>query len=216
MKTIKGILMGLMFCFAVNSYGQVYSTVNSASRNAINSKESLAGIEGEAYLNKDFQKAFVRFANSQTSLYEIKYDQLADEVVVKGDKEQELAFNETVLEFKFQDSKRVFRNGFSPEGKSTERSFYEVLFDGKVKYLKKIHKSIIQATGYNTITRKIMDDVRYYIVLADSKLQPVKNNEKSILAVLAEPKLSDYAKANKLNLKNDEDVAKLLAYNDSL
>lgn len=205
-----------MLCIAAPGFAQVYNTVNSASKNAINSKESLADIEGDPYLSKDYQKAFVRFANSVTSLYEIKYDQMADEIVVKGENGQELAFSETVLEFKFQDSKRIFRNGFSPEGKSTERSFYEVLFDGKVKYLKKNHKSIIEAKGYNTMTKKILEETKYYVVSPDGKLQVVRNNEKSILAAVGQPKLADYAKENKLNFKNDADVAKLLAYNDSL
>jgi len=217
MKTIKIILIGVLTCFSAITYAQVYSTVNSASRNAINSKESLSGLEGEAYLYKDYKKAFVRFANSKTSLYDIKYDQLGDEVVVKDEAGQELTFSETVLEFKFQDDKRVFRNGFAPIGKNTEKSFYEVLFDGKVKYLTKVGKMIMETKGYNTAAvKKIVDDTQYFIVKQDGKPEVVKNNEKSILSALGKPELSAYVKTNKLNLKNNEDVAKLLVYNDSL
>ncbi len=218
MKTIKGILIGAMFCMATTSFAQVYNTVNSPSRGAINSKESLAGVVGEPYLYKEFKRAHVRFANATTSLYEIKYDQLADEVIVKTEGGQELAFSDPVLEFKFQESKKLFRSGFAPTSpKTTEKSFYEIIFDGKVKYIKRASKILLETKQYNgPITKKVEEDNIYFIVKPGSNPEQVKNNEKSILGVLATPALNDYVKANKLNLKNDEDVAKLLAYNDSL
>lgn len=217
MKTIKGILIGAMLCVATTSYAQVYSTVKSASKNAVNSKESLAELVGEPYLYKDFKKAFVRFPGVEPALYEIKYDQLADEVVAKGEGDSEYAFTNQVSEFKFQDSKKVFRNGFAPVGKSTERSFYEIIFDGKVKYIKRAAKTVIEGKVYNgPVTKKVEEDYSYYLVKDGSRPELVKNNEKSILAALNKPELNAYVKTNKLNLKNDEDVAKLLAYNDSL
>lgn len=218
MKTIKGILVGALLCLSATSYGQVYSQVNSPSRGAVNSKESLAGLVGEPYLYKDFKKAFVRFSNANTSLFEIKYDQLADEVVVKGEGTQEYAFSDPILEFRFQDTKKTFRSGFaSTSPKTSEKSFYEILFDGKVKYIKRASKIIIEGKEYNgPIVKKIEEDNAYFIVKPEGNPEPVKNSEKSILAALGKPELSAYVKTNKLNLKNDEDVAKLLAYNDSL
>lgn len=218
MKTIKGILIATILCLATTSYAQVYSTVNSPSRNAVNSKESLAGLVGEPYLYIDFKKAFVRFSNAVTSLYEIKYDQLADEIVVKGEGNQEYAFSDPILEFKFQDSKTTFRSGFAPTSpKTSEKSFYQVIFDGNTKYIKRMAKVVIDAKQYNgPVTKKVEEDYAYFIVRPGGNPESVKNNEKSILAALAKPELNAYVKANKLNLKNDEDVIKLLAYNDSL
>ncbi len=218
MKTIKGIFIATMLCISATSYAQVYSTVNSPSRSAVNSKESLAGLEGEPYLYKDFKKAFVRFANAATSPFEIKYDQLADEVVVKGEGEREYAFSDPILEFKFQDTKKTFRSGFaSTSPKTSEKSFYEVIFDGNIKYIKRASKIVLEARVYNgAAIKKIEEDNAYFIVKPGGNPEPVKNNEKSILAAIGKPELSAYVKTNKLNLKNDEDVAKLLAYNDSL
>ncbi len=218
MKAIKGFLVVAMLGLAGTGYAQVYNQVNSASRNTINSKESLAGLVGDAYLYNDFKKAFVRFPNAVASPYEIKYDQLADEVVVKGEGTQEFAFSDPILEFRFQDTKRTFRSGFaSTSPKTSEKSFYEIIFDGNVKYIKRAAKVVIEARVYNGLAvKKIEEDNAYFIVKPGGNPEPVKNNEKSILAALGKPELSEYVKKNKLNLKNDEDVAKLLAYNDSL
>ena len=218
MKAVKGFLVVAMLGLAGTGYAQVYNQVNSASRNTINSKESLAGLVGDAYLYNDFKKAFVRFPNAVTSPYEIKYDQLADEVVVKGEGTQEFAFSDPILEFRFQDTKRTFRSGFaSTSPKTSEKSFYEIIFDGNVKYIKRAAKVVIEARVYNGLAvKKIEEDNAYFIVKPGGNPEPVKNNEKSILAALGKPELSEYVKKNKLNLKNDEDVAKLLAYNDSL
>ena len=218
MKAVKGFLVVAMLGFAGTSYAQVYSQVNSPSRNAVNSKESLTSLVGEPYLYKDFKKAFVRFSNAATSPYDIKYDQLADEIVVKGEGTQEYGFSDPILEFRFQDTKKTFRSGFaSTSPKTSEKSFYEIIFDGNVKYIKRAAKVVIEARVYNgAAIKKIEEDNAYFIVKPRGNPEPVKNNEKSILAALGKPQLSEYVKTNKLNLKIDEDVAKLLAYNDSL
>ncbi|MGF1922770.1 MAG: hypothetical protein ACQUHE_01225 [Bacteroidia bacterium] len=215
---MKAMLCCALLFLTSQGYAQVYNTVNSPSKTAINSRESLASLVGEPYLYKDFKKAFVRFANANTSLYEVKYDQLADELIVKGEGDQEFAFSDPILEFKFQESKKTFRSGFAPtSNKTSEKSFYEILFDGNVKYIKRASKVIIEAKEYNGPSIKKIDESNaYFIVKPGAAPEPVKNNEKSILSVLAKPELAAYVKTNKLNLKNDEDVAKLLAYNDSL
>lgn len=201
---------------------QVYSNVATANRNIMNAKESRAGLVGEPYLYKDFKKAMVKFGGGASSpgYYEIKYDQLEEAIVVKGKGiDEELAFSDPVVEFKFDESGRLFRNGFSPVDKATEKSYYEVLYDGKTKYLKRSTKVIIEAKEYNsaTVTKKIEDDSALYIAKEDKKPLSVKANEKSVLKVLGkEAELSKYIKDNKLNLKNDGDMGKLLAYYDTL
>ena len=218
MKSIKIILGCALLMLSTSGYAQVYSTVNAPGRSAINSKETLSNLVGEPYLYPAFKKAFVRFANANTSLYDVKYDQLADELVVKGEGEQEYAFSDPILEFKFQESKKTFRSGFASTGpKTSEKSFYEILFDGNTKYIKRAAKVIIEAKQYNAAAiRKVDESNSYFIVKPQGNPEPVRNNEKSILAALGKPELAAYVKTNKLNLKNDDDVAKLLAYNDSL
>lgn len=217
MKNIFKILPIVLLAISSSSYGQVYSTVNSPSRNAINSKESLKDLEGEPYLFKDYQKAFVKFANGSVTPFEIKYDQLADEVVVKSANGQDLGFTDPVLEFKFADSKRLFRNNFASVGKNTEKTYYEVLFDGRYKFLKRAAKTTIEFKQYNGPTvRKVEEDNSFYVMRPNGIPEQVKLNDKSILSTLRIPELDAYAKANKLNLKNEADVVKLLTYADSL
>ena len=219
-KSALGTLLLLLALTAVRA--QVYSKVGTANRNILNAKESRAGLVGEPYLFRDFKKAAVKFAGGTSSpgFYEIKYDQLEELVVTKGkDAEDELTFSDPVAEFKFDDSGRLFRNGYNAVDKSTEKSFYEVIYDGKTQYLKRLTKVIIEAKEYNvaTVTKKIENETALYIAKADKKPIAVKANEKTVLKALGkEAEISKYIKDNKLNLKSDADMIKLLTYYDTL
>lgn len=222
MKTLvlRGTLVTLILLTAKFNYAQVYNTVNTANKSIINSKESRAGLVGDPYLFPTYQKAFVKFGNqnSKSAIYEIKYDQLEDVLAVKGTGTEEYSFNDPVTEFKFEESGRLFRSGFGALGKATEKSFYEVIYDGKTKLIRRNIKVILEGKEYNsaTVTRKVEGDIANFVVREDQKLIPVKINEKSIVAALAKPELSKYIKDNKLNLKEDADLVKLFTYYDSL
>jgi len=216
------IVLVLMFVAGIASAQPGFNKVQTANRNILNTKQSRAGLVGEPYLYKDFKKAMVKFngGTSSPGYYEVKYDQLEDILVVKGkDIDEELTFSDPVAEFKFDDNGRIFRNGFNAVDKATDKSYYEVLYDGKVKYLKRIGKVIIEAKEFNsaTVTKKIENDIVLYLVKEDKTPMSVKANEKSVLKVLGkETELSKYIKENKLNLKNDADLGKLLAYYETL
>lgn len=217
MNRLKYTLAGVLMLASGIVQAQVYSTVNSASTRGINAKKSGIEFVGDPYLHKGFVKAHVRFANSNTGLFEVRYDQLSDELITKGPDGSEMAFGDRVLEFKFQDSKEVFRNGFPPVGKATEASYYQVVFDGKTKYLKRNLKTLIDTRELNgPVIKKVENDVSYFIMKPNEKPELVKNNDKAILGVLSNSALNTYAKEQKLNLKNEGDVSKLLAYADSL
>ena len=222
MKTIilKGALLAVMLFAAELGYAQGYNGMNSGNASVIRAKESRANLVGDPYLYPIYKKAYVKFGSGSTNsaVYEVKYDQLEDMLAVKGAGTEEYSFNDPVVEFKFQDENRIFRSGFAPVGKAVEKSFYEVVYDGKTKFLKRDAKVIIEGKEYNsaTITKKVESDVAYYIVKPDGKPVAVKANEKSIVAELGKPELSKYIKENKLNLKDNADLVKLFTYYDSL
>lgn len=218
---VKSIILGIVLLTSANGViGQVYSSVNAFNKaGLINSKETYREIKGDPFLFKDYKTASIKFANSNAATYSIKYDQLEDKVIVKGPGTEEYAFNDAVAEFNFKDDNKLFRAGFAPVGKMTEKSFYQIIHDGKTKYIKRLGKIIIESKGYNTptIEKKVETDNSYYIVRNDNIPVLVKNNEKSIIAMLDKKgDFSKYIKDNKLNLKNDEDVTKFLSYYDSL
>ncbi|MGF1924465.1 MAG: hypothetical protein ACQUHE_09835, partial [Bacteroidia bacterium] len=134
-----------------------------------------------------------------------------------------LTFSVPVHEFVILDPKsnteRKFRSGFAATKMTSEKSFFEVLADGKVKLLKKNHKIISESKEYSGAVKKsVSDGIKYYLVNGEQAPVVVKLDLKSITAILPnwETQVSAYTKEYKLNLKNQEDAAKLVVYLNSL
>lgn len=178
-------------------------------------------VVGSPYLIKDWTNGSVKFFSADPiQNVSLKLDLMENLLVVKGKNDQENLFDTKVSEFTLNDSgkERLFRAGFTSSKNIAINAYFEVLYDGKTKFLFRELKSIIESTGYNTstITKNISSAMEYYISKADNVVNVVKVNEKSILAILNKPELAIYVKDNKLNLKSTADIVKLLQYYDTL
>lgn len=211
------LCLGLLF-FSIGSYAQI-TTVNTY-KNLITVKESRGDLEGSPYLFPQWETATVKFSPGINPLTEsIKYDLLEDILVTKGENDQEYSFKDMPTEFVLSNSKEVYRNGFEPVDGLTIKTFYNVIYDGKVKFLKKLSKTIIESKGYNSasVTKKVTEDTNYYLVKPGSKPVKVKINEKAFVTVLGKSgELGKYIKENKIDLKSNDGVIKLLTYYDTL
>ena len=80
--------------------------------------------------------------------------------------------------------------------------------------------TIIESKSYNspTVTKKIETEIHYFVQLPSTgkDLISVKRDNKALLAALNKPELESYVKTNKLNIKKDEDLLKLLNYYSTL
>lgn len=210
------------FIFSSNNLlAQVYGNVNmGADRSIIRAKSTADDVVGNPYLLETWVTGDVKFVDGNTANgVALKYDVLEGVLVVKGPNGEENTFKDPVKEFTLKEGgkSRIFRNGFNIatlEGKK----FAEVIYDGKSKFLKVEAKMIIESKGYNTgtITKKIEDTKSYFLIKQDGTPILVKNNEKSMLAILNRPELSKYIKDNNISFKSEDDIAKLLTYYDSL
>lgn len=219
MKKILFTLIGTLSLFIVQA--QVYRNVSAGGdRNTIRAKRTDEGFEGSPYLFNDWQEAILKFgAGIEPSSSEIKYDLLADVLVLKGKDGEEYEFKDQPKEFLIIATNEVFKNGFTHVDKFTENTFYNVIYNGKTKFLKKTTKNVIESKGYNTatITKKITDDSYYYIVKDENRPVKIKYNEKSILSVLGKADvLLPYIKENKIDVKSTTNLIKLLTYYDTL
>jgi hypothetical protein len=72
---------------------------------------------------------------------------------------------------------------------------------------------------YNSsvISKAFKDNISYYLVIGN-KAFPVKKEKRSILSALGnkQTELEAFIKANNLNLKNDDDLARLINYYNSI
>jgi len=217
-KYFNRILCLGLFFFSIASYAQI-STV-STYKNLITTKESRGDLEGSPYLFPQWEIATVKFSPGINSLTEnIKYDLLEDILVAKGENDQEYSFKDMPAEFILSNTKEIYRNGFEPVDGMTVKTFYNVIYDGKVKFLKKVTKTVIESKGYNTatVTKKVAETTNYYLVLGNNTTVKVKNNEKGFISILGKgDELSKYIKENKIDLKTNEGAVKLLTYYDTL
>lgn len=182
------------------------------------------GVNGSPYLFENWAIGTVTTVDKSVKRdVQLKYDEIDDILLMKNDEGKVVTFTQPVAEFSITDPTsgkiRVFKSQFAPSKANTQNSFFEVIYDGKVKLIKKNHKVISENKQYSGATSKtIVDAVKYYIVNLNASPLSVKPDAKSIAEVLnnKQEELTSYAKSEKLNLKKEPDLVKLLTYYDSL
>ena len=183
---------------------------------------SYSDLKGSPYFLDTWNKGIVMQVNGQSFKdVELKYDQLEDELIFKDQQGRELGFAVPVKEFKinyaFEGSPKsaLFRNGFEPFKGSTEKNYYEILYDGPVKLAKKNVKHIEQYREYNSAitTKSVIERVKYYFYTTN-KLTEFKRDVKSIQLAFGEKStpVLKYIEENKLDLKKDSDLTKVFSF----
>jgi hypothetical protein len=217
------LIILLLSINGTNSFAQLSNRVVANANGDILriKKEDPGDVTGSPYLYDDWVKGNVVFAdNTATRNVELRYDVLDNVLVTKSKTGEENIFSDPVSEFTLNilNKERLFKNGFTGGNGINNKTFFEVVYNGKTKILKREVKTILESKGYNTgtISRKIENSSIYYIAREDKSTEVIKNNEKSILTALGKPELATYVKDNKLNLKNDADIVKLLTHYDTL
>lgn len=185
-------------------------------------EKTYTDIKGSPYVFDEWALGLVKMASGAT--YKdllLKYDQLTSELMFKDKSGKALGFADPIAEFKLIDKSnayRLFRSGFKGVDSNSDKSFYEVLYDGSTILVKDPKKNIVEHRAYNSSTavKSIVETPAYYVLLNGS-LVKFKKDKKSLLAVLGNPaQLDKYIQDQKLNLKDDEDLAKLMLYYDSI
>lgn len=153
----------------------------------------------------------------------LKYDLLGDQLFVLLN-ETEYEFNTGVTSFRITDSASrkvlIYRNGFAPALTFTDKSFYQVLYDGKTKLLLKIRKKIVsEITSMPGVKVKSFEDEKnYFLVTATGEMKKIRKKNSDILDMLDANKeqLKKMMSEQKLKLNKDEEIIQLLHYYDSL
>ncbi len=129
-----------------------------------------------------------------------------------------------VRQFVLGDSARAdarwFRNGFPATEQQTPTSFYEILYDGKTKLLKRTKATLLDVTGYNSATKQKRFDFNesYYLTRPGAALVRVKRDKKSVLEALSDrtADVEAFISREKLRFRDWDDVKKTLAFYDGL
>jgi hypothetical protein len=182
--------------------------------------QSYTNIEGSPYLNENWVKGSVKFKDSKPLInLDLKFDQVKGVLIFKNDLDQEFAFVTNVQEFDLP-LIGMFRSGYPNIKGTNDKTFFQVLADGKTQLLKYTKKAILETKPFysGTTQRSIVQDTKYYIFKSDGMLVKVKYDPSSIINHLEdrEAELTDYVKKYKLNWNNEDSFIKLIEYYNSL
>ncbi|MCP2043187.1 hypothetical protein [Pontibacter sp. HSC-36F09] len=226
MKTVVlrfGLAMLVICLFSASAVAQFTHTNNMEAR-PVHEYNTIT-MTGSPYLHKEWAKGSLTLKNG--TVYQgidLMYDQVKDVIIFKTKNGDVKELLEPVQEFKIgyiennKQVERTFRSGFSGDGVPA-KAFMEVLADGQVALLKHTSKKIFDRKNYSsaTIDREVQESEDYYIAVGDKAVK-VKKSKNSLLAAIPDKKdyLETYIKSNALNLRDDNDMAKLVAYYNSL
>lgn len=207
--------------FAQDPYFMVYD-----AKGQVTAKNEYVDVTGSPYLSPDWLIGSFTLANGKSySDMKIKYDLVKDMMYVKGGDDDLIRLLEPVKEFKLNVpvsggmDVRYYKSGYTNIPNTTNSYYFEVLEGGKTQLLKRASKIVQVNKEYNSATSsKSFEDITKYYLYTDGKGSLVKKDKKSVLAALGnkQAELETYIKDNKLNIKSDEDFAKLISYYNTL
>jgi hypothetical protein len=178
-------------------------------------------VEGSPYFLDSWAKSTIKMQNGNTYKdMDVKLDEVEHKLVFKSDNGLASYFTDPIVEFRLvytkggEQQSSYFRSGYNGDA----LNFYEVLTDGNVQFLKLNSKNIKENKGYGEGTAvKRIEDQSDYFLYKDDKLVHLKRDKKFVFGVLSkQAELEAYIKMNNLNLKNDTDFAKIIAYYNSI
>lgn len=147
----------------------------------------------------------------------LKFDVYNDKLLYAETNNEALEFPENIKKFTLNNM--VFINGLPSVDTLSELSYYQLLADGKTKLLRHPAKHIVESKGYgSSMTNYRFDDMQVLYIYKDVKMIAIKQDKKSVLAVLAdkETEMNNYLANHKVNFKNNADLTALIAYYNTL
>lgn len=176
--------------------------------------------KGSPYLIEDWVMGGV---NLNGSLYhvnqKVKYDIYRDELLIQYPKSAKLMLVPTERINAFN----IYTNdGDTLRFKNIDQSFYEILLDGSVTLLTSYNKYLLEADKGGSYSTRADNEIvagknKFYLRIGNGELNQIKMSLKSISSMLPEytQVLKTFVKKNSLNLKEKEDLIKLIAYHNA-
>lgn len=190
------------------------------------------GMQGTPYFIDEWLSGQLVFANGDAGKksHLLKYNTQTKELLMKRPQgDSIIVFPNQITAFTINDASKNVSYPFikvenlKADGGTVPVCFLMVLYKNKSSLLKYVSKNVLKANyqgGYSADRRydSYVDNSQYFIRKADNSLVKVKVKKSSVLDALEDKKteIEAYIKKENLSFKNDIDVAKVLAYYDSL
>lgn len=216
------LLISLTLCSTTALKAQLYQ--NTLSGNPYK-EQNYEGVKGSPYAFEEWSIGTVQTTKGVFNDINIKYSELDDQVLFKNKDGQTLQFADPVKDFtmSYKDNDKQllshYRNGYVNIAGSDNKSYFEVLADGKCQLLRKTVKKIKQEVVYGSTesSKSFITTTRYYIENPEKGVL-IKKDKKSVLTVLSDKQqaLENYIQSNNIDFKRDEDLVKLINYYNSI
>ncbi|MEZ5044950.1 MAG: hypothetical protein R2828_33940 [Saprospiraceae bacterium] len=209
----------LLACFLLSNlfaFSQGATLYNS--NNEVLTEKRYNNTQGTPYFYKDWSKG---------TLYDIKDQPLAHtHINFNGESglleikegEKVIQLNQNLynrIEITTEGQKHVFINRVTP----LDLTYYRAIYQSEVmQFLEKFESELkeeeVATYGASKFRSKFVNRTKSFL-FKDGKLNEINRNNKKVVEFLQSPKLNSYLKKNKLNVKEDADLIKLLAYYES-
>ena len=212
---IVGALLSILS--SQDAFAQV-TTQNPYGR--YSTEKTIDKVTGSPYLSDTWDLATVKTAGGAILKdLKVKYDLMDDLLYFKSSDDKVMVFNQPISEFKIVEE-GLFRNGFNNPLYGDVNTFYQVIFDGKVKLLKRKKKSFTEVLNYNEASpvKKINTQMFYYVMGVTGTFQEIKLNKKSIIDSMKDKQkeINEFLNQSKVDFKSDKDLFILFNYYNSL
>lgn len=190
------------------------------------------GMQGTPYFIDEWLLGKLVFTNGDAGkkIHLLKYNTQTKELLMKRPQgDSIIVFPNQITAFTINDDSKnvsypfVKVENLKADGGTVPVCFLMVLYKNKSSLLKYVSKNVLKANyqgGYSADRRydSYVDNSQYFIRKADNSLVKIKVKKSSVLDALEDKKaeIEAYIKKENLSFKNDIDVAKVLAYYDSL
>ena len=219
-----------MVFLAVNATGQSISSNVSTNffveayniRGRPFTNPDASNIEGTPLLNQDWGKGTVYFKDGAVAQnLDLKFNLEKNELYFNRESEMFL-FNDPIMSFRMKyssgsGSREVhFRSGYPVNGRLLKETFYEVLEDGaKFHFVAYRFTYLADSYRYGGQSKKVFteNEELYIYDVAFGKMLKIKRSESSLVEVLPDykDKITSVISYNKLKLKSNDDVKKIIA-----
>ncbi len=183
-------------------------------------------ISGSPYIEKEMQKGTIILKdNRKVEDVMIRYNAYEDALLYQIDKDQVTMLDPPVINgFEYRNNDKVFTY-ISISILEGKRHFYEVIYEGKstlvVQHRIKLTEKTNNAGSYGASDMQgsafKQSDI-YFLMDATGKSSEVNLTKKSLISALGshDEELQAFIKKNKLKVKENTDLIRLLEYYDSL
>lgn len=226
----KHIKVVLIFLFVISINYKANSQVIDLEKNDLLNgrlyQEEKTNIDGQACLfDNKFHNSSIIYNGTEYNNRLIKYDIYNQKIIyyqkIDSSLPRFIILNQKYLSdfrIKFHTNELNFTNKFSNiEGLPKEIKYYELAYNGRIKYIVGRYKRILKVNTINNNDKYLEEEIHFLII--NDNLYKIKN-KRDIYSIYKQKKkiIKAFIKENKLNitLQNRYDLIELLIFCESL